>query len=231
VVTRVVWQNGQATVEFAQDGTLAAIEASRVVVAVPIGVLQAPPGERGAIEFVPDLAQKRSALDSLRMGTVVKIVLVFREPFWEAPFGDAAFLHAPDELFSTWWAMVPMRTRLLVGWSGGPRAEGLARLSGEKLKHAALDSLAKSMGIRRALLDDIFVALHTHPWQSDPFARGAYGYAAVDGAGAPDELGRPLADALFFAGEATHPTLGGTVAGAIASGLRAAEEVRQSLGR
>jgi monoamine oxidase len=231
VVTRVGWQSQRATVEVqSSDPAVSFIEASRVVVAVPLGVLQATTGERGAIEFVPELVEKRAALDSLRTGTVVKIVLVFREPFWEEPFGDAAFLHAPAELFSTWWTMVPMRTRVLVGWSGGPRAQALSHLSPKDLRGAALDSLTRSMRLDRARLEELLVAVHTHPWQSDPFARGAYSYAAVDGQSAPEELARPLEDSLFFAGEATHPTLGGTVAGAIASGRRAAQEVWQSLG-
>ena len=62
-------------------------------------------------------------------------------------------------------------------------------------------------------------------WQSDRFARGAYSYVAVGGLDAPARLAEPVEDTLFFAGEATHDRLSGTVAGAMASGYRAAEEV------
>ena len=64
-----------------------------------------------------------------------------------------------------------------------------------------------------------------HDWSSDPFARGAYGYALVGGSHAPRRLSRPISATLFFAGEATEPEQSGTVAGAIASGRRAAREL------
>ena len=45
------------------------------------------------------------------------------------------------------------------------------------------------------------------------------------GLDAPARLAEPVEDTLFFAGEATHDRLSGTVAGAMASGYRAAEDV------
>ncbi|MCY0725974.1 FAD-dependent oxidoreductase, partial [Klebsiella pneumoniae] len=54
-------------------------------------------------------------------------------------------------------------------------------------------------------------------WAKDPFARGAYSYVLVDGAGARQALAQPLADTLFFAGEATSVDDSGTVAGALSS--------------
>jgi monoamine oxidase len=48
---------------------------------------------------------------------------------------------------------------------------------------------------------------------------------AVNGVEAPRRLAEPVEDTLFFAGEATHERLAGTVAGAIASGYRAAEQL------
>jgi len=62
----------------------------------------------------------------------------------------------------------------------------------------------------------------------DPFARGAYSYVTVGGAGGRKALASPLQDTLFFAGEATDfEGEHGTVAGALRSGTRAA---RQALG-
>jgi len=69
-----------------------------------------------------------------------------------------------------------------------------------------------------------------HDWQEDPFSRGAYSYAAVGGIGAARKLAKPVAGTLFFAGEATNSDgYNGTVHGAIATGLRAAKELLQSL--
>jgi monoamine oxidase len=71
-------------------------------------------------------------------------------------------------------------------------------------------------------------AAYFHDWQSDPFSRGAYSYGKVGSDGAQQALGAPVANVLFFAGEATDISgHNGTVHGAIASGYRAAEEILQ----
>ncbi|TFD50202.1 FAD-binding protein [Cryobacterium frigoriphilum] len=63
-------------------------------------------------------------------------------------------------------------------------------------------------------------------WAGDAFARGSFSFAAV---GATPEhraaLREPVADRVFFAGEATAISEPGTVQGARESGLRAAAEV------
>jgi monoamine oxidase len=67
---------------------------------------------------------------------------------------------------------------------------------------------------------------YMHDWQADPFSRGAYSYAAVGGIDAARRLGAPVANTLYFAGEATNGDgYNGTVHGAIATGIRAAREV------
>src|SRR5438270_769334 len=62
--------------------------------------------------------------------------------------------------------------------------------------------------------------------RSSAIARGAYSYVTVGGEGARQALQAPLADTLYFAGEATD-TQGeaGTVAGGLQSGLRAARQL------
>jgi ABC-type sugar transport system permease subunit len=55
----------------------------RALVTLPLGVLQAPADAVGAVTFSPDLPQKRDAVNNLAMGPVIKIVLRFREAFWE----------------------------------------------------------------------------------------------------------------------------------------------------
>ena len=80
--------------------------------------------------------------------------------------------------------------------------------------------------MRRTKIDGLVAGSFTHNWQSDPFSRGAYSYAAVGGTGAHNALARPLQQTLFFAGEATDAEQTGTVAGAmIESGRRAAREL------
>ena len=111
--------------------------ASAVLITLPLGVLQMAPERAGAVRFTPELpAAKQAAIDVLAMGNVVKIVMCFRESFWEevklsdqenktANFADFAFMHCPDATFPTWWTQLPVRAPVLVGWIGGPKAEYL----------------------------------------------------------------------------------------------------------
>ncbi len=63
-------------------------------------------------------------------------------------------------------------------------------------------------------------------WGADPYARGSFSYLAVGSRPAQrDLLAAPVANRLFFAGEATSRSMPGTVAGARETGLRAASEV------
>jgi len=88
-----------------------------------------------------------------------------------------------------------------------------------------LVALSEILAVPRRDLEDQLDAWRSHDWCADPFARGAYSYIGVNGMTAPRALGRPVDGTLFFAGEATNGEQIGTVAGAIASGRRAAREI------
>lgn len=233
VVKSVHWQPGDVRIELASasGSPLEPIRAPLAIVTLPLGVLRAPPGTPGAVQFVPDLAEKWSASAALRMGPVVKLIVRFREPFWDREhLDDLGFLHAPDEPFPTWWTTHPLRTPILTAWAGGPAAEQLAGVGEREILNRALDSLSRLFGTPRARLDALLDAWHIADWPNDPFARGAYSYVGTGNPDAPRQLAQPIESTLFFAGEATHDTLSGTVAGAIATGYRAADEVLQSVG-
>jgi monoamine oxidase len=93
----------------------------------------------------------------------------------------------------------------------------------------ALASLSRALGVKRPALDERWEGSAWHDWQADPFSRGAYTYVGVGGGTAPRRLARPVQGTLFFAGEATDPDEMGTVAGAIASGQRAARAMEAAL--
>jgi monoamine oxidase len=167
------------------------------------------------------------------MGNVVKLVFSFKERFWEGIFPDElGFLVTDDEPFRGWWTGYPVYAPVLVAWAGGPAADALARLTIDERVDRALDSLARLLGVARAVVDRQIVASDTHDWAADPFARGAYSYVRVGGIDAQAVLASPIEDTLFFAGEATE--LAGhqaTVHGALFAGQRAADEVLNSLSR
>lgn len=235
IVSDVSWQKGSVQVTAVCGGVEQVFEAHQALVTLPLGVWKAQAGQAGAIRFNPELPEKRQAIARLEMGSIVKIILQFREPFWETerfatlPPGeslrDACFLHAHGPRVFTWWTMLPIRANLLVGWSGGPAALELSHRDGDQVISEALGSLSQLLGVQASELAGRLERGTVADWQADPFSRGAYSYAGVGAGGAREALSRPVEDTLFFAGEATHAGQSGTVAGAIASGYRAADEM------
>lgn len=179
--------------------------------------------------------RKIEAARRLAMGPVIKCILSFDTTFWESEkipsLADDAgnqlcFMHALDVDFRTWWTLRPLHVPILVGWVGGAPAIPLAALTDTELYERALASLAKIFGKRPRSLKKSIHASRISNWQTDPFSRGAYSYIPVGGETATRALAQPIDGKLFFAGEATHHGgLGGTVAGAIASGHRAAKQM------
>jgi monoamine oxidase len=224
LVTRVVWTDEGVEVSFFNQGESGTIRAGACIVALPLGVLQSPPDAAGAVRFEPELTAKATALQRLEMGPVVRLVLRFRELWWPE---ELSFLHPPATArFGPWWTQAPVITPMLTGWAGGPRAAALAGLSTAELTGLALDELAEMWNIPLGRLQDLLVQAWHHDWTGDRYCRGGYSYGLVGGADAPAELARPLGATMFFAGEATAPGgQNGTVAGAIASGRRAAQEL------
>jgi monoamine oxidase len=72
---------------------------------------------------------------------------------------------------------------------------------------------------------------HATRWNNEPWVLGATSAASPGGQSARKILTEPLSGRIFLAGEATHETLWGTVAGAWESGERAAEAVLKLIGR
>lgn len=236
VAREVHWKPGSVEVRAfsPHSGSPLSFRAPKLIVTLPVGVLRARVNEVGALRFSPALADKRRALARLGMGPAFRVTLRFRDRFWEdlrpraahCSLGEVSFVHSADPFFPTWWTQLPIRAPLWVGWSGGPAALRLANLDEHALVERALDSLSSLLEAPRELLGSRLDGWYVHDWLKDPFARGAYSYIAVRGLDAPARLAEPVADTIFFAGEATQPPeSSGTVGGAIDSGRRAAREV------
>ena len=225
-VERVQWSPGAVTVSGRFLTQPFELSAPRVIVTLPLAILQQP--GRDGVVFAPELTAKRAALAGLATGSVVKVLLRFATPFWETVRGgryrDASFLSAPGTEFPTLWTAAPLRAPLLVAWRGGPEASRLAAGSGAALVPPILDALRSMFGPEPDI-PGLLQAYYYHDWQHDPYARGAYSYVLTGGSDARRALAQPLADTLFFAGEATDmQDESGTVAGALESGSRAARE-------
>lgn len=208
------WQRGAVTARGRLLGEPFVARASQAVITLPLGVLQS-----GAVRFSPSLIQKREALAGLASGPVIRVAMRFHEPVWEKRAPGVAFFHSPGAAFPTFWTPLPLRAPLLTAWAGGPKAARMTGLSPRTL-------IAKALAGVHAIFPDARLAdALVQDWQQDPYARGGYSYVLVGGEGAREELAKPIADTLYFAGEATDVLEAGTVAGALRSGLRAAREI------
>jgi len=202
--------------------------AKRAIITLPLGVLQNP----GAVRFVPEISEWRRLASQLAFGTVVKAILRFREPFWEDDknLRDAVFLHDGQAKFPTWWTARPLRIPILTAWAGGPRAQALAGLSREQILGIAVESLSKLVHRSSRQLTALMDQFVYCDWSADPYARGAYSYVAVGGLNARAHLAKPIKSTLYFAGEALDTSgQASTVAGALASGKRAASQLLRVL--
>jgi monoamine oxidase len=219
-VTRIAWRRGSVAVEVA--GAVGPFHAAQAVVTVPLGVLQAE-----TIEWAPRPAVLSHA-HRLAMGAAMRLNLVFKEKWWNAPLG---FLYAPSESPATWWTPMPHEAAILTAWAGGPKAEVLLRLvTAQGDASALVDHCLRTLStIFRVPLPDLkqkLLSFHMHDWQRDRYACGGYSYVPVGALDAPEQLRRAVEDTVYFAGEHTD-TVGhwGTVHAALATGAAAARQL------
>lgn len=192
-------------------------EADRVVITLPLGVLQA-----GRVTFTPALPDwKQAAIDALRMGPGMKLVYRFRERI--TPEGICA-IYSPQNP-PMWWTPTPADAegeQVWIALATGDWARGLMAFGEAGALEQGLSVLRAELG-RPDLQPDTMQLVN---WADDEFALGAYTAVPVGASEARDILAKPVENRLFFAGEATAPNpWGATVHGAYVSGRRAAHEI------
>jgi monoamine oxidase len=182
---RIDWKPGAVAVTVRNTtGRAFQLHASRAVITVPLGVLHAE-----TIEFSPRPEEVLFHAHQLTMGAAVRVILIFRKNFWcelarrglERQLDRLSFLFSPSELPTTWWTAMPHLTPMLTAWAGGPKAMAMQRLitsSGERrrLLNQCLTTLAKVFELSLSDLEKLLLDWHTHDWQADQYARGAYSY-------------------------------------------------------
>src|SRR5579864_545862 len=238
VVQRVRWRAGSVSVDAVSDEQAVSLHATRVLLTVPLSVLQARPGELGAIEFSPPLPpEKTRAIAGMEMGKVFRVVLHFKKRFWDQitasgtrskTLARMSFFFSQNEWFPTWWTSMPDPFPTITGWAPWKSAE---RLASESVPVAtrAIDTLGGLLGVGATEMEDLLETAYFHDWQADPYSRGAYSYVKAGAAAAPETLSRAVKETLFFAGEAADITgNNGTVHGAIASARRAVTDITQT---
>src|SRR5690606_21405200 len=133
-VTRIAYDESGVSLRL---GTGESTSFDRVVITVPLGVLQTE-----GIEFAPPLPfSHRGAINALGMGHIETIWLRYDEPFWET---DAVIWHTVggEQTVRTWINLLPVTGEaILVGILGGAAAAEFAELEEHEALLEALSSL------------------------------------------------------------------------------------------
>ncbi len=198
------------------------IEADAVIITASTNALAA-----GLIDFDPVLpAWKLEALHAVPLGYANKIALQLREDALAdvaehsvgVPVGGGNMINLRFR---------PYGRNLVDGYIGGPLCSDV-ELAGEAAM-VALGAEAMST-ILGSTAKDAIIASAVSRWQSERYIRGGYGAALPGLADKRADLGRPVGDRLFFAGEATSPEYFSTCHGAWITGAAAAEQAASVVG-
>jgi monoamine oxidase len=218
---RMIDWSGQGVRVTTDAGT---ITAKAVIVTVSTGVLAA-----GGIRFTPELPTARSeAIHAAPMGLLMKVPLLF----------DGARLGLGENNWVTSWIpnQLPMRACNFIAWPcganyvfgniGGVLGWELSREPPDVAVDFALQELVKLVGsdARKHFLKGIRT-----DWANDPLVQGAYSCVRPGHAGVRRTLAEPVADRVFFAGEACNSVFPALVNGAWDNGKSTADRVARQL--
>ena len=191
-----------------------ALQARAVIVTVSTNVLADG-------KLIPDLPKRQlDALARLRLGDYERVALeIPGNPFGLAG-DDLVFEKTDGKQTAALLANVGGSSLAYVDVAGSFARE-LASKGQREMAAFALEWLDKLFGadVRNAV-----ARTHATQWAFAPNVQGAFSAASVGGQSSRRILmNEPLRDRVFYAGEAAHETLWGTVGGAWESGERAAD--------
>lgn len=231
VVKEIYWKEGEVRV-VTDEGIN--YDADKLIIALPLGVLQANWQEKGAITFHPPIPEQTKAMQAMGFGAVIKFLLEFDKPFWEdnatkklagKSLKPMIFLLSDEEI-PTWWTQHPQHSPMLTGWLGGPAAGDKKACTLDELLQQALQSLSNIFKLSVDELKGRLIAWNIINWANEPFTRGSYSYDTVAAPEARKVLNEPINTTLFFAGEHLYDGAAmGTVEAALTSGVEVAEKM------
>lgn len=202
------------------DTSSGTIQAKACIVTVSTGVLAS-----GSLQFTPGLPTwKSEAIGNLPMGLLAKVTLQFDGDRLGFTSNNWLTYWVPDEMpaeacfFLTW----PFGFDIMIGFIGGQFGWDLSRAG----QDAAVDfALGEVVNIAGSNARKHFVKGHLTKWADNPMTLGAYAAAKPGHHSARAELEKPLANRLFFAGEAMAGAHAALCGGAYLSGEQVAKNV------
>lgn len=209
------------SVEVMYDG--GAVVANRAIVAIP-------PTLAARIRYIPALPPLRDQLtQQIPMGYVIKVQLVYPEPFWRID-GLSGYAFSFDDEVNEVFDNSPqdLSCGVLLGFVEGDHARRLGKLPPNERKDLVVSGFVKFFGPRAA--DPIEYV--ERDWATEEWTRGCY--SGRLGTGVWTRYGQALRRAIgriHWAGTETAEVWNGYMDGAVRSGERAAHEVLIALDR
>ncbi len=205
-------------------------QANKVIVTVPVSILKS-----GAISFSPSLPGSITAsLANLGMDPSIRVILDFKKNFWGESTGFIWGGTTGPQYFNA-GASRSEDFRTLSITINGPKAAELSALGPDMITPilAELDAVyagQATLFIRRDLNTDQILSI-VEDWSKEEFIKGGYSFPLVTATNDDRKnIGAPVNNKLFFAGEATDVNGdAGTINGALASAERVAQEVIKSI--
>lgn len=213
-VQKIRWGASGVEVETTQ-GT---IRAKVVIITVSTAVLASE-----GITFDPPLpVEKQESFNQISMGYYNHIALHFSEDIFGMG-ADGYFFHKTDDSLEAFGALTNASgSGLAYCDTGGSFARDL-ELAGQD---TAIDFVkGKLRDLIGSDVDKYFVKAAASEWGNNPYVQGCYASAKPGSFAMREVLRRPVADKLFFAGEACHGDLWATVGGADLTGTQTAQQV------
>ncbi|CAD5223207.1 unnamed protein product [Bursaphelenchus okinawaensis] len=198
-----------------------------VIVTVPLGHLKAHVHHL----FRPELPKKKvEAIEKMGFGSLLKVFLVYDQPFWANWTNSFAPLFvegcSPDSYLSKelhTFEPLSWQSNVLVGWLSGDGPKHIDWISDEELAQHITQHFKNSMS--EVDVPEPKELIRTS-WLRDDKFRGSYSYISSEAAQFKEDpfelLARPVfkncQPRILFAGEATHSRIFQTTIGAYLSG-------------
>eukprot|EP00230_Micromonas_polaris_P001641 CAMPEP_0119211372 /NCGR_PEP_ID=MMETSP1327-20130426/2906_1 /TAXON_ID=38833 /ORGANISM="Micromonas pusilla, Strain RCC2306" /LENGTH=908 /DNA_ID=CAMNT_0007208499 /DNA_START=113 /DNA_END=2836 /DNA_ORIENTATION=- len=205
--------------------------ADAVVVTVPLGVLK-----RGDLRFVPELpVRKKTAIENLGFGALNKVLLLFPTTFWDTRHDTFGWVNSCDNgsehrgrffMFYSYHGAELSGGSTLIALIAGDAALSMETSETDSEIVAGVMTVLRQIFARQGKGVPSPVDSTVTRWGTDPYARGSYSNISPRGTGEDyDALAAPVANKVFFAGEATSRSHPATMHGAFLSGNREAARI------
>lgn len=215
-IKEIRWQQDTPEVK-TEDGRV--YKADKVIVTLP-------PALWNAELINPFPALSLAAASDLGYGDVVKVIIAFKEKFWESKGATGMGFLFTDQRIPTWWSQYPETAATLTGWLAGPKAAAFKNTPDNDILDIAVNTLASAFDVSGDIIRKKMFHAKVMNWSADVFTKGAYAYKTVRSADAIRILNEPLENKLYFAGEGLYDGDSiGTVEAALCSGRQTADKI------